>query len=39
MNAESALLRSLLERALYDLGKGWTAAALDAIGRALELAP
>lgn len=31
------LLRSLLERALYALARGWTAAAIDALGRALRL--
>jgi len=29
-------VRRLLERAIYDLERGWTAAALDALGRALE---
>lgn len=31
----STLVRSLLERALYGLERGWNAAAHDAIGRAL----
>ena len=34
---DMVLVRSLLKRALYDLERGWTAAAADALGRALEL--
>ena len=30
-------LRALLERARFDLERGWNAAALDSIGRALRL--
>ena len=31
------LIRALLQRALFCLEQGWTAAAIDALGRALEL--
>ncbi len=33
----SPLLRALLERAIYDLRKGWPEAALDNVARALAL--
>ena len=36
-NAKLADVRELLECALYDLERGWPAAAYDAIGRALRL--
>ena len=32
-----AEIRTLLERALYDLHQGWQEAAIDALGRALRL--
>ena len=32
-----ALLHALLERAVHDIERGWHAAALDALGRALRL--
>jgi hypothetical protein len=35
--AARAELRSLLERAAYDLRQGWPEAAYDCIGRALRL--
>ena len=31
------MLRALLERAIYDVRKGWPEAALDNLGRALAL--
>lgn len=34
---DMVLVRALLERALFCLERGWTAAAADALGRALEL--
>jgi hypothetical protein len=37
MHTYQAKVHALLERALYDLERGWTAAAIDALGRALEL--
>ena len=37
MSDHLTLVRNLIARALYDIERGWHAAAIDAIGRALKL--